>query len=70
MTILNFEDFFEQKNLKNDTLIESEFQTVYNFYIYPRDTPEKKDVKSKLCGSYCLYFFLLGLKGRIIMIFF
>ena len=38
MAILNFRDFLEKNNLKNDTLNESELQKIYNYTIYPRDS--------------------------------
>ena len=114
MKILNFKDFMEKYSLKNDTMIESQLQKLYNYNIYPRDSklysdrafinihngsqggthwtcfivkdnksfyfdsfgvqPDKlllkqlpkpilycnyksQDINSKLCGSYCLYFF-------------
>ena len=38
MTILNFKDFIEKCNLKNDNMNESELQRVYNYRIYPRDS--------------------------------
>ena len=116
MTIIIFIDFLKKKYLKNDTMNESQIQTVYNYPIYPRDSkkyseksfvnidngsmggthwncftvkdntsyyfdkfgghPDKfllnqlpkpiiyqnskiQDINSKLCGSYCLYFFYL-----------
>ena len=116
MKILNFKDFIKKRNLKNDTMNESQLQSVYNYPIYPRDSklhsdrgifnidngsqggtrwtcfivkdnksfyfasfggqPDKflleqlpkpkiyhnykiQDINSKLCGSYCLYFFFL-----------
>ena len=37
MKKLNFRDFRKKYNLKNDTMIESEIQRVYNYPIYPRD---------------------------------
>ena len=37
MTILNFKDFMNIYNLKNDTMNENDLQRVYNFRIYPRD---------------------------------
>ena len=116
MKILNFKDFMKKKNLKNNTMNESQLQKIYNYPIYPRDSkiysykgfvnidngsqggfhwtcfivrdnksyyfdsfggqPDKfllkqlpkpiiyhnykiQDIDSKLCGSYCLYFFYL-----------
>ena len=116
MKILTFKDFMKKYNLKNDTMNESQLQTIYNYNIYPRDSkiisdkgfvnidnesrgethwtcfyikdnksfyfdsfgvqPDKfllnqlpkpliyhnykiQDINSKLCGSYCLYFFYL-----------
>ena len=38
MKILNFKDFMKKKDLKNDTMNESELQRVYNYPIYPRDS--------------------------------
>ena len=38
MKILNFNDFMEKYNLKNDTMIESQTQKFYNHPIYPRDS--------------------------------
>ena len=38
MTKLNFKDYMKKNNLKNDTMIESELQRVYNYPIYPRDS--------------------------------
>ena len=35
MRILNFKDFMKKCKLKNDTMIESDFQRVHNFPIYP-----------------------------------
>ena len=116
MKILNFKDFIEKCNLKNDTMNESELQRLYNYRIHPRDSKiitdkvfvnidngsrggthwtcflvednksyyfdsfggasdkfllnqlpkpviyhnyKIQDINSKLCGSYCLYFFYL-----------
>ena len=113
---LNFKDFMEKNNLKNNTMNESELQRVYSCEIYPRESkiysdkgfvnkdngsqggthwtcfivkdnksfyfdsfggqpvnfllkqlPKQilyhnykiLDINSKLCGSYCLYFFQL-----------
>ena len=38
MEILNFEDFMEKNNSKDDTMNESESQKLYNYHIYPRDS--------------------------------
>ena len=116
MKISNFKDFMKKYKLKNNTMNESQLQTIYNYNIYPRDSkiisdrrfvnidngsrggthwtcflvkdnksyyfdsfggqPDKfllnqlpepiiyhnykiQDINSKLCGSYCLYFFYL-----------
>ena len=116
MRILNFKDFIEKYNLKDNTMNESQLQRIYKYPIYPRDSkiysdrgfvhiddgrlngthwsafyvknnisyyfdsfggrPDKfllkqlpkpiiyliykiQDINSKLCGSYCLYFFYL-----------
>ena len=37
MQILNFKDFMKKYKIKNDTMIESELQRVYNYAIFPRD---------------------------------
>ena len=116
MKVLNFKDFKNKYNLKDDTMNESQLQRIYNYPIYLRDSkiysslgfviidnesqrgthwtcfivkdnksfyfdsfggqPDKfllnqlpkaiiyhnykiEDINSKLCGSYCLYFFSL-----------
>ena len=115
MKVLNFKDFMEKYNLKNDTMNESQLQKIYNYPIYPKNShiysdrgfvniddgsqggshwtafiikdksyyfdsfgghPDKfllnqlpkpityhdykiQHINSKLCGSYCLYFFYL-----------
>ena len=38
MSILNLKDFLKKYNLKDNTMIESELQKVYNYPIYPRDS--------------------------------
>ena len=38
MNLLNFKDFLKNFNLKNDTMIESQLQKIYNYPIYPRDS--------------------------------
>ena len=38
MKILKFKDFLKQYKLKNETMIESELQRLYNYPIYPRDS--------------------------------
>ena len=38
MKILNFKDFMKKKNLKNDTMNESQLQKIYNYTVYPRDS--------------------------------
>ena len=38
MKVLNFENFMEKYNLKNNTMNESELQRVCNYPIYPRDS--------------------------------
>ena len=38
MKILNFKDFMETFNLKNDNMKERELQRVYNYPIYPKDS--------------------------------
>ena len=38
MKVLTFEDFTKKHKLKNNTMIESEIQRVYNYPIYPRDS--------------------------------
>ena len=38
MKILNFIDFMKKYKLKNDTMNESQLQTIYNYNIYPRDS--------------------------------
>ena len=38
MKVLNFIDFMKKYKLKNDTMNESQLQTIYNYNIYPRDS--------------------------------
>ena len=38
MKFLNFEDFMKKRNLKIDTMNESQLRRVYNYPIYPRDS--------------------------------
>ena len=38
MKVLKFKDFMKKNNLKNDTMIESQLQKIYNHPIYPRDS--------------------------------
>ena len=38
MKVLNFKDFMKKYNLKNETMNESQLQTVYIYPIYPRDS--------------------------------
>ena len=38
MIIFNLEDFNENCNFKNDIMMKSDLQTVYNDPIYPRDS--------------------------------
>ena len=43
MTILNFEAFMKNYNLKNNTMNERELQKIYNYPIYPRDSKRYSD---------------------------
>ena len=45
MRILNFKDFMNKHNLKNDTMNECELQRLYNYPIYPRDSKIYSDRK-------------------------
>ena len=38
MTILNFKDFMKKKDIKDDTMNESQLQGIYIYSIYPRDS--------------------------------
>ena len=38
MTILSLKEFMKKYGLKNDTMIESDLQRVYNYKRYPRDS--------------------------------
>ena len=38
MKVLDFKNFMKKNNLKNDTMIESQLQKIYNYSIYPRDS--------------------------------
>ena len=38
MKLLSFKDFMKKYNLKNDTMNESELQSVYNYPIYASDS--------------------------------
>ena len=38
MKILSFKEFMKKKNLKHDTMNESELQRVYNYPIYPKNS--------------------------------
>ena len=38
MRVLNFKDFMEKNNSKNDTMNESDLQRVNNYPIYPRNS--------------------------------
>ena len=41
--MINFEAFMKKRNLKTDTMIESEFQRVYLYEKYPRDSKVYSD---------------------------
>ena len=43
MKILNFKDFMEKYNLKNNTMNESQLQIIYIYPIYPRDSKIHSD---------------------------
>ena len=43
MKILNFEDFMNKYNLKNNTMDESEVQRIYIFRFYRRDSKIHSD---------------------------
>ena len=45
MTKPIFEDFMTKSNLKDDTMNESQFQSVYKQSIYPRDSKIYSDEK-------------------------
>ena len=44
MKILNFKDFMNKYNVKNNTMNESELQRVYNYPINPRDSKNPSNI--------------------------
>ena len=63
MKILNFKVFMKKYNLKNDTMNESELQSVYKYPIYPRDSKIYSDrgfvnIDNGSQGGYSLHSFL------------
>ena len=59
LKVLNFKDFMNKNNLKDNTMNESELQRVYNYNIYPRDS-KKNQTKELLIQTMVVWEELIG----------